>query len=692
MTNSDCKEVERSREAVLVLGMHRSGTSALSRVLSFLGCDLPATLLGETASNPNGHWESIAVMDLNDAILKSAGSAWNDWQPVSPQLYNSPVFAGYKSQAVKILHDEYGESPLFILKDPRNCRLLPFWLDVLDSENVTPLIVLSVRNPLEVGESLERRDLFHPELGQLLWLRHILDAEHASRGRSRFVSTYTELLDNWPGVADRMQRTFGVVWPRDAALAKVDIGKFLDPVNRHHVRSTEAVLSNPALSEWVRRAYAIMIEWAVKGENPDDYSVLDEIRESFNNAGPAFAKLIQAGVDDKEAVRNLQHSLESKQKDVAGLWDELGALRSVHEEAIERNVIHAQRLEVNVRQLEQETQEGEQRRLVLEVELEKATQVAEDLRHQVATAESALRQRQEELKQLWAELASERAMGTERQNELTALSEKTSLLSEKLAVADTWVFKLAGERRESEQREKSAIEKLGVAERHLAAARLAADSARGDAAAARDQVVVARREAEAAFNESLSAQEAIAAEKNHLIAARNESHAAFQQRDMARKDVLSARHEVSVAQSQLEAANEKIRLLLQADEVARSEAENKVAEIEAENALIKESIQERFEELAMVARLLREREKDADVAGGKSEWLRRVSAVLMGRPQWWAFVPFKWQRRWTNGRLLRKGLFDSDAYLTHNPDVVHSGIDPLQHYILHGISEGRRVN
>ena len=85
-----------NRIGVLVLGMHRSGTSALTRVLNLLGCDLPATLMDSAAFNEAGHWESMAIMGLNDEILQSAGSHWHDWLSFNPGWYSSPKAAEYK--------------------------------------------------------------------------------------------------------------------------------------------------------------------------------------------------------------------------------------------------------------------------------------------------------------------------------------------------------------------------------------------------------------------------------------------------------------------------------------------------------------------------------------------------------------------------------------------------------------------
>src|SRR5689334_9413816 len=58
-----------ARTVVFVVGMMRSGTSALTRVLSLCGCELPDVVLGATNRNPRGEWESIESLKMNDKWL-----------------------------------------------------------------------------------------------------------------------------------------------------------------------------------------------------------------------------------------------------------------------------------------------------------------------------------------------------------------------------------------------------------------------------------------------------------------------------------------------------------------------------------------------------------------------------------------------------------------------------------------------
>ncbi|HLY91559.1 MAG TPA: hypothetical protein VKQ27_21430 [Acetobacteraceae bacterium] len=73
------------------------------------------------------------------------------------------------------------------------------------------------------------------------------------------------------------------------------------------------------------------------------------------------------------------------------------------------------------------------------------------------------------------------------------------------------------------------------------------------------------------------------------------------------------------------------------------------------------------------------------------EWLGQINAFLRNRPQWWAIMPAAWQRRHEHAALRKRGLFDAEAYLRLYPDVAADGADPVQHYLTHGMAEGRRL-
>ena len=170
------------KQILFVLGMHRSGTSLLTGLLSKLGVGLPKSLMAEHAMNAKGFFESTAVMNVNNEILGAGGSRWKDWRA----FHLPDEKREYALQRIsQVLEEEFSGADLIALKDPRICRMAPLWLAAAEQNGYSPRILLPYRHPMEVADSLRVRDgLTTPET-LLIWLRHVLDAEYASRGLPR---------------------------------------------------------------------------------------------------------------------------------------------------------------------------------------------------------------------------------------------------------------------------------------------------------------------------------------------------------------------------------------------------------------------------------------------------------------------------------------------------------------------------
>lgn len=311
------------RTGILVLGMHRSGTSALARVLSLLGCDLPNTLMEGNEYNERGYWESTRIQIVNDAVLESAGSYWSDWLPFNEDWYSSSKFADLEQLAIKAIEDEFALSSLFVLKDPRICRIVPFWRDVMAKIQIQPFAVIPIRNPLEVANSLNHRDGIEPALGHLIWLRHVLDAEKFTRDIPRIFFSYDGLLDNWQRLIPKVDESVGLKLPRVSQHVADQIDRFLAPEFRHESKSRADVIENPFLSAWLKEAYSIFFKWAGSGEFSGDRTTLDRIRGEFNDASPAFARVILAGQRVSGKSRELETLLKNSE-------DKLDLKESLH--------------------------------------------------------------------------------------------------------------------------------------------------------------------------------------------------------------------------------------------------------------------------------------------------------------------------------------------------------------------------
>ncbi len=301
----------------MVLGMHRSGTSAYTRIFGLLGADLPKNLLPPSPTNEAGYWESRELMEIHEQVLSSGGSNWHDWRAFNPDWFNSPASGPFRQRILDVLRRDFASSPLFAIKDPRICRLWPLWRDVLTEFGAKPLIIMPVRNPLEVAASLKRRNGINPAKSHLLWLRHVLEAESATRGIPRAIASYDSLVEDWQDVVTRLTRQLGLSWPRRGAMVDIEIEQYLSTEFKHHHVTPEQLAGKPEVVDWVKEAHAALMHMAEDAENPTDMARLDRIRVPFDKASAAFGVALATG--EMEIAR--------KDEDVQRLSSDLSALR-----------------------------------------------------------------------------------------------------------------------------------------------------------------------------------------------------------------------------------------------------------------------------------------------------------------------------------------------------------------------------
>jgi len=307
------------RQAILVLGMHRSGTSALGGVVSLLGAAAPKTLLPANGGNPRGYWESLPLERANNDLLASAGSRWDDWRPLNPRWIDSEVAKSFRRRIIEIITDEFADEPLFFIKDPRMCRLAPLMLSILSELNVRPVAFLPIRNPLEVAHSLKRRDELPLPKSLLLWLRHVLDAEYQSRNIPRYFLRHEEFLIDWRFHMNRAAEKTGVVWPARSGASDATIEQFLT-MDLYRERSTlEDVRTHPSITSLVRAAYDALSTIAAEGESKELLGELDLLRTKFDEGCDLFGAAVAA---EELALEQLRVELGTRVSEVEALRQE----------------------------------------------------------------------------------------------------------------------------------------------------------------------------------------------------------------------------------------------------------------------------------------------------------------------------------------------------------------------------------
>jgi hypothetical protein len=318
------------KEVILILGMHRSGTSAVAGAFAKLGAKLPNDLMGAIPSNPRGFFESNAAVALNDRILNSLGTNWRDWRPISRLWFKTSAAQEFKKEIVNILVSDFGDSSLVVLKDPRICRLAPLWRAALTEYGFDVRVIIPFRNPLEVAESLQCRDDIPISLGLLIWLRHAAEAEFNSRDLQRAFLEWGEFITGWRGEVARIEKQLDVVLPRVSDSSALEIDEFLCKDLKHHNLPNEQIFSDARVNEWVSSSFAALCSLKLDPMSNVGIDTFDNIRRQFDaNAlifGPVFADLEQQNLAKGELATEAE-KLRVKVGDLAPALEHASAER-----------------------------------------------------------------------------------------------------------------------------------------------------------------------------------------------------------------------------------------------------------------------------------------------------------------------------------------------------------------------------
>ena len=198
-------------KVIVILGMHRSGTSALCELISHLGAQLAAELLPTVDEvNSHGFFEDAEVVRINELILSNLGRTWFDLR-LLPQDWLSTIDQSIYDSARAHIEKFYASYPITLLKDPRLCLLMPFWLEMFDQSGVETKCVYCYRHPGQVAASLNARDSIPIDSALLLWLNYTFASLTGAANREEiFTINYTDLLTDPVKEADRIADFVGL--------------------------------------------------------------------------------------------------------------------------------------------------------------------------------------------------------------------------------------------------------------------------------------------------------------------------------------------------------------------------------------------------------------------------------------------------------------------------------------------------
>lgn len=334
------------RTAIIVAGMHRSGTSLTTRIANLLGAELAGELIPADIGNERGHWESRAVQELHNRLLAALGSGLYSPVNLPAGWFDSAQARQWTDRIGELIAAEHATAPLFVLKDPRITLFLPLWTEALRQSAIAPRFLLPFRHPQAVATSLEVRErrlasgdaLPHAQ-GIAVWLRYVLAAEKYTRGQVRTFVAFDRVLADWRTEFARMGRQLGIAWP-NGLQAAAEVDGFLD--GGVHERGKNDAASD--LSGIYRDVYASLTR--LQQEPEAVFPAFDAAAQSLAAAERIFGAHILAREQVFDDLRR-RADAASRQHDAerAELHARFAAEIGLRDSRIAEAAVHARRLE-----------------------------------------------------------------------------------------------------------------------------------------------------------------------------------------------------------------------------------------------------------------------------------------------------------------------------------------------------------
>lgn len=720
---------------LIVVGMHRSGTSVLARLLNLMGAYFAPEGMGTGANeeNPKGFWERRDVRALNDFVLHGAGCDWDRVSRFDTSAIPAPLLAEFDKRATQIVLSMDANRPWF-MKEPRLCLLLPLWRRVLEA----PVVIHILRHPIEVASSLRTRNKIPMEAGLALWEVYNRSAAAGMEGLPRVVVQHRRL----------MQEPMAAVAALHAQLEAMEVRGLRRPTatevasfvsrelyrEREGQRGLDAYADAPQLKLFELWSANKALPKGDRGLPPKERDVLAAYEASLPPLAPNPAvpkkptetelhEKIAAGEREartlKEQVQHVQALLEQRERQATFVEAEFTALRDAHaarESAAAEIAAGLKRLLLEREAWFQEKDRGaeaERTRLTEEIcrlagKLEAATAAS-------ATREGRLAGEVRRAVASQQELEAQRRANAEnaaaRENELSTEIESLRAEIESLrAERDASRAAMEVARESDSAREQALQTEVDVARATLAAAVDTRDMLQAQVSeGSRELTQLTRLYLGAArTNTHLQARvvairaEADTYQRDHV--ALIEQHARESETFLRKQSMLTKQHD-----QMSEALSDRL-----------AESEHALTVRQDEAALLRDVSALYASELACMEQRLVEIQAGASRA--LTAPLRRLRAwfgrhregapvdagsslSLLHRSPWFdaGWYTSQYHDVAVSGLapeahyLVRGAVearnpspgFDTRHYLASNPDVADSGQNPLLHFIRHGENEGR---
>ena len=322
--------MSNEKECIIILGMHRSGTSAVTRVLNILGYELFSDLVeAKKGDNDLGYWESKEVVDINDEFLEKNNLHYGDPVLLEESWWNDCEHIDESRNRIQQLLDKNNIDNLhhLVIKDPRISYTLPLWKNVLEKYFKIKFLVL-IRHPLEICNSMSKRDPNFSRLeGLFLWSSYLFNAIKNSQYDQRLFLLYSDILEKPIDLAIQMSNIFNID-KQNIESKQDEISNFLDGKHKHHdYKSLSDQIFEQSIFNHLFLSFKNLAHQKSISKNLEFISKLyDDVSEIYKH----FKKMrssIQAPL--KKSLSEYEQNLETKNQEIIALCKECDTIKKL---------------------------------------------------------------------------------------------------------------------------------------------------------------------------------------------------------------------------------------------------------------------------------------------------------------------------------------------------------------------------
>ncbi|HLP80012.1 MAG TPA: glycosyltransferase [Acidobacteriota bacterium] len=297
------------RIAILIVGMHRSGTSLCAGILRLLGVDFGQNLMLASPNNEKGYFEHNELYQINEDILKTLNTSWDDVKPLEHNWYTKRSIAPFKKKIESVLQKEFNATQLFGIKDPRISLLLPLYKDILTKMKVQVKIIAMYRKDLDVAKSLNARDSLELAKGLELYDKYNRNIDQYASSNS--ISIYYDDLIQFPKsciekIKDKLQIPI-----KDYGSFESEIVKFIDPRLKHQSGDDALYMRDVINSLRISNSKILNLQNQLRNKEDELKNQVTFIRKSYEEKQNTLKQNIDAfQTKIKELEKQLSNQLK----------------------------------------------------------------------------------------------------------------------------------------------------------------------------------------------------------------------------------------------------------------------------------------------------------------------------------------------------------------------------------------------